>query len=62
MKQGHGVDITHDNVFLLCYPVSIHMMPPLSTGHPISSLTFDLALVTLTYKIFSGIYLENHKV
>ena len=25
-------------------------------------LTFDLAVVTLTYKFLSGIYLENHKV
>ena len=25
-------------------------------------LTFDLAVVTLTYKILSGLYLGNHKV
>ena len=25
-------------------------------------LTFDLAVVTLTYKIFSGLYLRNRKV
>ena len=25
-------------------------------------LTFDLAIVTLTYKILSGLYLGNHKV
>ena len=25
-------------------------------------LTFDLAVVTLTYKILSGLYLENRKV
>ena len=25
-------------------------------------LTFDLAVVTLTYKILSGLYLRDHKV
>ena len=36
--QGiHGVDVTHDNVFLLCYPVSFHVLQLLLTGHPISS-------------------------
>ena len=25
-------------------------------------LTFDVAAVTLTYKILSGLYLKNHKV
>ena len=25
-------------------------------------LTFDLAVVTLTYKILSGLYFRNHKV
>ena len=25
-------------------------------------LTFDLVVVTLTYKILSGLYLGNHKV
>ena len=25
-------------------------------------LIFDLAVVTLTYKILSGLYLDNHKV
>ena len=33
---------------LLCFPVSIHMSQLLSTGGPISSLIFDLAVATLT--------------
>ena len=54
------MDITHDNVcssMLSCFYSHL-----LSTGRPISSLTFDLAVVTLTYKILSGLYLGNRKV
>ena len=40
---------------LLCYPVSFHMLQLVLTGRPISSLT-------LTCKIFSGLYLGNQKV
>ena len=36
---------------LLCYPVSIHMSQVQATGRPISSLNFDLVIVTLTFKI-----------
>ena len=28
----------------------------------ILNLTYDLTIVTLTYKILSGLYLRNHKV
>ena len=30
--------------------------------HGLIDLTFDLAIVTLTYKILSGLYLGNRKV
>ena len=39
---------------LLCYPVSFQMLQLLLTGRPISSLTFDLTVETLTFKICPG--------